>query len=73
MPKTSSGLIKKFDIKKYFCYHRFVEDLICDVTHELAYAKKEYLNIKAADFNIEYILMEQREKKNKFKEKIKGD
>ena len=52
---------------------KFIEKLICDVTHEWAQAKEEYLNIKAVDFDIEYVLMEQCEKEKIFKEKMKGD
>ena len=52
---------------------KLLEDLICDVAHELSQAEAEYFNIKASDFDIEYILMEQREKKEKFKTKMKGD
>ena len=52
---------------------KLLEDLICDVAHELSQAEAEYFNIKASDFDIEYILMEQCEKKEKFKAKMKGD
>ena len=58
------------DLKEYndACY---VKCLICDVEEELAQAKKEHLNLKDADFNINSIISEQKEIYKKYKNKIK--
>lgn len=47
-----------------------VRELICDVTHELAKAEKYKLNKELIGYDINTIISEQHEKKEKYKHKI---